>query len=164
MTIREVTVRRLSLTSTKPFATVLAAIETQLGHPDMPAFGVAMAAARGVAEMQRVVDAATSSAGLMEFIRFDLGAILRKEQGDSAPRVVRIVAGNPLIMKEMLKHAHDAGSYAPVTILVDERDGGVCVSYDLMESLLAESGSAEALAVARDLDAKIEKILNAAVA
>jgi uncharacterized protein (DUF302 family) len=164
MTTREVAVRRLTLISAKPFAAVLAAIDAEIGHPDMRAFGAAMTAARDLAEMQRVVDGATSSAGLMEFARFDLGAILRKELGEGAPKAVRIVAGNPLIMKEMLKYAHDAGSYAPVTILVDERDGGVCLSYDLMESLLAGCGSEEALAVARDLDAKVEKIFKAAVA
>jgi hypothetical protein len=41
-------------------------------------------------------------------------------------------------MKEMAKHVPDAGSYAPITILVDERpEGGVRLSYDRMTSLLA---------------------------
>jgi hypothetical protein len=31
-------------------------------------------------------------------------------------------------MKEMAKHVPDAGSYAPVTILVDEREDGVHLS------------------------------------
>jgi uncharacterized protein (DUF302 family) len=84
--------------------------------------------------------------------------------GDRAPKVLRIIAGNPLIMKEMVKHVHDAGSYAPVTILVDERDGGVTVSYDLMESFLAPYENEAALRVARELDAKVTKILTSAVA
>ena len=62
-------------------------------------------------------------------------------------------------MKEMVRHAPDAGSYAPVTVLVDERPDGVHLSYDRMASLLAPSGNPEALAVARDLDAKIENLL-----
>ena len=62
-------------------------------------------------------------------------------------------------MKEMVKHVPDAGFYAPVTILVDERPDGVHVSYDKMESYLLTDGSREALTVARDLDAKIRTLL-----
>jgi hypothetical protein len=38
--------------------------------------------------------------------------------------------GNPLIMKQTVKLTPDAGSYAPVTILLDERADGVNLSYD----------------------------------
>jgi len=72
---------------------------------------------------------------------------------------VRFMIGNPLIMKEMAKHVPDAGSYAPVTILVDERPDGVHLSYDKMASLLAPYGNPKALAVTRDLDSKIESLL-----
>jgi len=96
----------------------------------------------------------------MLFMELDHGAILREESGNDTPKIVRLVIGNPLIMKEMAKHAPDAGSYAPITILVDERpEGGVRLSYDRMASLLAPYGSADALAIARDLDSKIETLL-----
>jgi hypothetical protein len=62
-------------------------------------------------------------------------------------------------MKEMAKHVPEAGSYAPITVLVDERNDGVHLSYDRMASLLAPYGSMEAIAVARDLDSKIENLL-----
>jgi uncharacterized protein (DUF302 family) len=88
-----------------------------------------------------------------------LGAILRRETGSDMPRITRFVVGNPLIMKEMVKHVPDAGSNAPVTILMDERPDGVYVSYDKMESCLWPYGSSEALAVARNLDAKITTLL-----
>jgi hypothetical protein len=67
-------------------------------------------------------------------------------------------------MKEMAKHVPDAGSYAPVTVLVDERAVGVHRSYDKMERLLAPYGNRDALEVARELDRKIEKILQQAAA
>ena len=57
----------------------------------------------------------------MSFVQFDHGSIVRKETGSDRPRMVRLVIGNPLIMKEMAKQVPDAGSYAPVTVLVDER-------------------------------------------
>ena len=65
-------------------------------------------------------------------------------------------------MKEMAKTVPDAASYAPVTILVDERADGVHLSYDSMASLLAPYGSQSALRVAVDLDAKVESLLKAA--
>jgi uncharacterized protein (DUF302 family) len=78
--------------------------------------------------------------------------------------MIRFVVGNPLIMKEMVKHVPDAGSYAPVTVLVDERADGVHLSYDRMASFLAPYANAAALEVARDLDRKVEKILQQAAA
>ena len=76
--------------------------------------------------------------------------------------MIRLVIGNPLIMREMAKHVPDAGSYAPVTVLVDERADGVHLSYDRMASLLAPHNNPEALKVARDLDEKVEALLSAA--
>jgi hypothetical protein len=55
----------------------------------------------------------------MMFMELDHGAILRKESGLDTPKMVRLVIGNPLIMKEMAKRVPDAGLYAPVTVLVD---------------------------------------------
>jgi len=95
----------------------------------------------------------------MMFMELDHGAILRKESELDTPKIVRFLIGNPLVMKEMAKHVPDAGSYAPVTILVDERPDGVHLTYDTMASLLAPYGNADALAVARELDLKIENLL-----
>ena len=95
----------------------------------------------------------------MEFARFDAGEILRKERGGQTPRILRLVVGNPLIMKEMAKAVPDAASYAPVTILVDERSDGVHLSYDSLASLIAPYGSQPAVAVASNLDTKIESLL-----
>jgi uncharacterized protein (DUF302 family) len=159
MNIREVQVQRVSVVSTEPFNQVIARIDAQIGHSDMAAFRKNLSAAKSKAEMEKVVDPVTQPNGIMEFTRFDLSEVLRKESGASTPRIVRIVAGNPLIMKEMVKHVPDAGSYAPVTILIEERPDGVYLSYDRMASYLAPYGNGDALKVARDLDAKIERIL-----
>jgi hypothetical protein len=98
----------------------------------------------------------------MEFARFDIGDVLRKERGGQGPKILRLVVGNPLIMKEMVKTVPDAASYAPTTILVDERADGVHLTYDSMASFLAPYGSEAALAVATDLDAKVEDLLEKA--
>ncbi len=152
-------IERFSVISSKPFEAVLAALEAAVGHPDMAEFFKATDGARTLAELESAVQRGLGRTGLMMFAKFDLGAILRKESGFDAPKIVRLLIGNPLVMKEMVKHVPDAGSYAPVTILLDERPDGVHLSYDRMEGLLAPYGNSDALAVARDLDARIENLL-----
>ena len=125
----------------------------------MKAFRSALAAAATVAELEDVVREAIGSSELMEFARFDAGEVLRKGRDGDGPRILRLLVGNPLIMKEMARTVPDAASYAPVTILVDERADGVHLSYDSMASLLAPYASESALAVARDLDVKVETLL-----
>jgi uncharacterized protein (DUF302 family) len=159
LTILKIEIERLCVTSSKPFDVVVASLEAAIGHPDVVEFFEATRGARTLAELQSVVDKGLGRTGLMMFMKFDHGAILRKETGLDTPKIVRFLIGNPLIMKEMAKHVPDVGSYAPVTILVDERPDGVHLSYDKMTALLAPYGSENALAVARDLDSKIEGLL-----
>jgi uncharacterized protein (DUF302 family) len=159
MKIEKVEVERFSLTSSKPFDGVVATLKSAVGQPDIVEFFNVSRAANSFSELERVVQGALGRTGLMLFAEFDLGAVLRLESGADGPNSMRFVVGNPLIMKEMVKHVPDAGSYAPVTILIDERSDGVHLSYDRMESYLLPYGSAEALAVARNLDAKITTLL-----
>jgi len=142
--------------SSKPFAKVVGAIEAAIGHPEMREFASKVGSAGSWQELETVIH------GFMEFTRFNLGQILAKEQGASAPKIVRLVVGNPLVMKKMAEHVQDAASYAPVTILIDERVDGVHVSYDKMESYLAPYANLAALKVAHELDAKVEAMLTAA--
>lgn len=159
MTIEKVAVDRFSLTSSKPFDTVVAALKSAVGQPDMAEFFKASRAATSFPDLERVVQGGLGRTGFMLFAEFDLGAVLRRKSGSRTPNSMRFLVGNPLIMKEMVKHVPDAGSYAPVTVLVDERPDGVHLSYNRMESYLLPYGSVEALAVARNLDAKITALL-----
>jgi uncharacterized protein (DUF302 family) len=159
MTIRKVEIDRLTVTSSKSFEAVLAAFKAAIGRPDMVEFANAIRDTQTFAELEKTVHQSLGDTGLMMFMEFDQGAILRKQTGLDKPKIVRLVIGNPLIMKEMAMHVPDAGSYAPVTILVDERPDGVHLTYDKMASLLAPYRNMEALAVARNLDSKIETLL-----
>src|SRR6202046_618063 len=159
MTVRKIEIERLSVTSSKLFAAVVSAIKASVGQPEMVEFAKAIRGAGSFSELERKIHAGLGKTGLMLFIELDHVAILRKESGNDTPKIVRLLIGNPLIMKEMAKHVPDAGSYAPITILVDERPEGVRLSYDRMASFLAPYGNADALAVARDLDSKIENLL-----
>ena len=160
--IRKIEIERFSLTSSKAFDQVVAAVDAAIGHPDMADFGRSTHEARSFAELKSAVEKGLSEVGLMLFMRLDHGAVVRKATGSDTPRIIRFVIGNPLIMMEMAKHVPDAGSYAPVTVLVDERPDGVHLSYDTMSSFLAPYRHADALLVARDLDKKVENLLRQA--
>ncbi len=162
--LRKIEVERFSVTSSKPFEKVLAAVSEAVGHPDMAEFGRSTHQAHSFAELKRAVEKGLSKTGLMLFMQLDQGAVVQKETAQDTPRIIRLLIGNPLIMKEMAKHVPDAGSYAPVTVLVDERADGVHLSYDRMASFLAAYGNRDALQVAEDLDNKIETLLREAAA
>jgi uncharacterized protein (DUF302 family) len=157
-----VPLRRVSVVSSRPFDEIVQRLTATIGRPDMNVFHSAIVAARTVGDLEEVVQAAIGPSDLMEFVRFDAGEVLRKERNGQGPKLLRLVVGNPLIMKAMAKTVPDAAAYAPVTILVDERADGVHLSYDSMASLLAPYGSEAALSMARDLDTKIEGLLEMA--
>jgi uncharacterized protein (DUF302 family) len=155
----QVQIQRISIVSCRPFEEVVRRLTATIAHPDITAFRKAIIGATNLADLKEVVQGAIGPSDLMEFVRFDAGEVLRKEQGGQGPKILRLVVGNPLIMKEMAKTVPDAAAYAPVTILIDERADGVHLSYDSMVSLIAPYGSESALLVARDLDAKVEHLL-----
>ena len=150
---------RLRVLSSKPFETVVAAFEAAIGHPDMGVFQREMIAAKTFAELEGLVRRSVGPSGFMEFVRFNLGLVLRKESGQETPKMLRFVIGNPLVMKEMAKHVPDAASYAPVTVLIDERPDGVHLSYDPMVGFLSSYGNLHALKIAQELDSNVERLL-----
>ena len=162
--IRKVDMERFSVTSSKPFDAVVAAIKTSIGHPNMAALWQATQRATTAAELEAAIQPVLGESGLMQFVEFDHGMMVRKGTEHHTSRIIRLVIGNPLIMKEMAKRVPDAGSYAPVTVLVDDRADGVHISYDRMASLLAPYGDRDALSIARDLDFKVENLLTQAAA
>ena len=162
--IRIVEMERFTVISPKRFDDVVAALKAAIGHPDMTEFWQATQRATTAAELEAVIQPAVGESGLMQFVEFDHGMIVRKGTEHHTTRIIRLVLGNPLIMKEMARHVPDAGSYAPVTVLVDERSDGVHISYDRMASFLAPYGNPDALSVARDLDTKVERLLQEAAA
>ena len=164
MSITKLEIERFAVTSSKPFEAVVAALKAGVGRLDLVAFAKVSKSPGTFAELEEVINRDMGKTGLMLFLELDHGGVLRKESGLNTPKIVRLVVGNPLIMKEMAKRVPDAGSYAPVTILVDERVDGVHLSYDRMASFLAPYGNSDALKVAHDLDLKVEKLLNESAA
>jgi uncharacterized protein (DUF302 family) len=165
MSIKKCEIERFSVTSSsRPFEAVVAALKAGVGRLDLVEFAKPSHSADSFAELENVINRVPGKTGLMLFLELDHGAVLREETGLDKPKMVRLVIGNPLVMKEMAKRVPDAGSYAPVTILVDERSDGVHLTYDRMVSLLAPYGNSDALKVAQVLDLKVEKLMNEAAA
>jgi hypothetical protein len=156
---KQIAVERLTIVSSKPFEEILNVIDAAIGHPDARELQKAIATTKTHPEMEALVHQAVGATNLMEFMRFDLGKVIGKGRPGDTSKSVRLLVGNPLIMRQMAELVPDAGSYAPVTILVDERADGVHLSYDRMVSFLAPYKNAEALKIAKDLDLKVETLL-----
>ena len=159
MTTKHLSIERVCYVSRKSLREVLEILDAGVGHPNMNELWQKLFNASTVSEVDEIMLSAVGSSGLIEFLRFDHGGIVHKGGSKSAPVNVRLVVGNPSIMRRMVEHLPDAGSYAPVTILIDERPDGTHISYDRMASFLQTYSNEEALKVARDLDAKVEKLL-----
>jgi hypothetical protein len=164
MTTKQVVVERVTFVTNRSFEEVLELLDKGIGRKNFGELRRRMDEAATFEEFSSIIHGAVGSADLMEFMRLDLGASIGRDPAAKAYKIVRIIAGNPLIMKQMVEHAPDAGSYAPVTILVYEQADGVLVSYDTMASYLASSSSEKALQVAKDLDTKVLRLLKDATA
>jgi hypothetical protein len=159
MTITEIPTERFSIVSTKSFADVVASINAAVGHPNMSQLFQAIAAAKTYPEVEEIVAKVTGPTGLMEFMRFDMGAVINKGKPAPQRNSIRFLIGNPVTMRKMAEHIADAATYAPITVLVDERPDGVHLSYDRISTSLAPYGNATASAVATELDRNVETIL-----
>lgn len=163
MSIRQLTVERLSLISDKPFESVLDAVRGGIGHPDMNKLWEDIWSADSFQRVESIVKPVLGPTGLMQFGEFDDGRFIRKDRGEGTPQSMRLLIGNPLIMKQMTELVPDAAAYAPVTILIDEREGKVHVSYDRMASLLSVYTNPGVKKIAQALDAKIETLMRTAL-
>ncbi len=162
VTTKQINVKRVCFVSQKPFREILEAIAGAVGHPKMDELWKKIFMARTVDEVDEIMRKVVGPSGLIEFLRFDHGGIIHKGKAGNAPGMLRLVVGNPSIMRRMAERVPDAGSYAPVTILIDERPDGTHLSYDRMTSFLETYGNGEVLVVAKELDAKVETLLASA--
>jgi uncharacterized protein (DUF302 family) len=155
--------RRHVFDSERPFASVLDGILGGISQPDIGQLFSKLAASTSYEQVSSLVRQAQGSAGLMVFLQLDLDSVLtldpRAPDWDGR-RLVRLIAGNPVTMGEMTRHVADAGSYAPVTILIQQMpDGGTRVAYDTVASAIAPYHDAAASEVAQQLDAEVLVLL-----
>jgi uncharacterized protein (DUF302 family) len=163
MRVTQMTVERISMSSDKPFDAVLTAIREGIGRPDMNKLWEEIWSAGSFQRAEAIVSAVLGPTGLMQFGEFNDGDFIRKDMGTGTPQAMRLLIGNPLIMKQMTELVPDAAAYAPVTVLIDEREGRVQVSYDRMASLLSVYRNPGATKIAEGLDGKIETLIGNAL-
>jgi len=166
--VLDVQVRRHVFDSERPFPDVLDAIFGGISQPDIePLFGK-LAASNSYEQFSSLVRQAQGSAGLIRFMELDLDRAFTlhpqaRDRDRAGRRLVRLIAGNPVTMGEMTRHVADAGSYAPVTILVEEKPaGGTRVAYDTVASAIAPYRDAAASQVAQRLDTEVLELLHQA--
>src|SRR6202165_6231489 len=118
MPVRKVEVERFSLTTARPFESVVSSLKSSIGQLDLAVFASASKSSGTFAELEEVINRNMGESGLMLFLEFDHGAVVRKATGLAKPKIMRLAIGNPLVMKEMAKDVPEAGPYAPVALLV----------------------------------------------
>jgi len=164
--VLQVPIRRYTIESERPFADVLGGIFGGISRPDIGTLFSDLEASTSYEQFSSLVQQAQGSAGLMRFWQLDLDVALTLDpqaQDQAGCRLVRLIAGNPVTMGEMTRHVADAGSYAPVTILIQELpDGGTRVAYDSVASAIAPYYDAAASEVARRLDTEVLTLLREA--
>ena len=152
--------------SERPFDGVLDGIFDGISQPDIGQLFSKLAASTSYEQFSSLVRQAQGSIGLMVFLQLDDDSVLTLDP--QAPdwdgrRLVRLIVGNPVTMGRMTRHVADAGSYAPVTILIQQMpDGGTRVAYDTLASALAPYHDAAASEVAQQLDTEVVGLLRQA--
>ncbi len=160
--VLDVVVRRHVFDSDRPFQAVLDGIFGGITQPDIGPLLGKLAASTSYEQFSSLVRQVQGSVGLMLFLQLDLDAALAldpRARSQAGQRLVRLIAGNPVTMEQMIRHVPDAGSYAPVTILLQQMPGGTRVAYDSVASALARYHDAAASQVARRLDAEVLGLL-----
>jgi hypothetical protein len=161
--VLDVAVRHHVLTSERPFQVVQDVIYAGISQPDIGALFARLAASTSYEEFTALVRQAQGSAGLFRFLQLDDDHVLALDpqaRHQAGRRLVRLIAGNPVTMGQMTRHLPAAGSYAPVTILLQELPGGgTQVAYDTVASAIAPYGDAAASQVAQRLDTEVLSLL-----
>jgi hypothetical protein len=161
--VLEVLMRRHVFDGERPFDSVLDGIFGGISQPDIGQLFSKLAASTSYEQFSSLVQQAQGSVGLMRFLQLDLDQALTLDP--EAPdwtgrRLVRLIAGNPVTMGQMTRHVVDAGSYAPVTILIEEMlGGGTRVAYDTVASEIARYHDAAVSEVAERLDTEVLGLL-----
>lgn len=116
-------------------------------------------AGRPAEEVRQKLAAFVGPSDFTLFQKLDHGALLQVFANRPA-RATTYVFGNALIAIEMTKHVSSVGLYVPLRLFVEETaPEHVRVTYDFPSATLGQFGSTEVAAVARSLDAKVERLV-----
>lgn len=162
MTQSSVEAVRLRFDSARSCDEVKAALLAQMGAMKPETMTAILQTAKTGEDFERELRPFIGKSGFTLLAEFDHSRWLSL-YGISA-RVVRLIFGNPTIAITMIRHDLTAALFAPVEVLLFDRvDGSGCsVVYDLPSSLMQAHRTAEFLAAAESLDAKLQALVSQA--
>jgi uncharacterized protein (DUF302 family) len=153
ITQQTIQVEHVRIEAAKPFADVKAALEDLVPPLDPGILGLLQ---RG--ETERARSELERLPALSIFDSRDHGALLRI--AGQSRKAVQYEIGNPLTATRMTQHQLPAALYAPLRVDLYENEAGHAVfEYDRPSSLFGQFGDERVTAVARELDASLERVL-----
>ena len=153
ITQRRIQIEHVRIEAAKPFEAVKAALE-ELVPPLDPAIPEALRQG----DIERAKEALQRGPDLAIFSARDHGGLLRI--AGLARKAVQYEIGNPLTATRMTQHQLPASLYAPLRVLLYESEAGHAVfEYDRPSSLFGQFADERVTAVARELDAGLERVL-----
>ena len=156
MSRHTVEVSHVIIESTNPFTDVRASLEVLVPpiDPEIPAL-----LADGITD--RLKQRLEAAPELSIFLSREHGALLRIY--GNAQHAVQYEIGNPLTASTMTRWDLAAGLYAPLRVVLYEKDdGGSRFEYDLPSSLFGQFGDERITGVGRGLDVALARVLSAA--
>ena len=152
-TQRRIQIEHVRIEAAKPFEAVKAALEELV-----PPLDPAILEALRQGDIERAKEARQRGPELAIFSARDHGGLLRI--ADLARKAVQYEIGNPLTATRMTQHQLPASLYAPLRVVLYESEAGHAVfEYDRPSSLFGQFGDERVTAVARELDASLERVL-----
>ena len=153
-TIRlQVQIEHVRIEAAKPFEAVKAALEDLV-----PPLDPAIPEALRWGDIVRANEALLHGPELAIFSARDHGGLLRT--AGYARKALQYEIGNPLTASRMTQHQLPASLYAPLRVVLYESESGHAVfEYDRPSSLFGQFGDERVTAVARELDASLERVL-----
>jgi uncharacterized protein (DUF302 family) len=156
MTKQTIAVEHIRIVSAKSFADVRAALERSVPHLDP---GLVKALDNG--DVQRADREMKEGPELSIFLVRDHGALLKI--ADKTRNALQYDIGNPVTASLMTRHRLPAALYAPIRVVLYENDTGHGVfEYDQPSTTFGQFGDERVTAVARGLDAALERALSGA--
>jgi hypothetical protein len=155
VTERVLRVEHMKIETTKKFADVEAALERGVPRLD-PAIGEALANG----DEQRATELERGSP-LFIFLKRNHGVLLNAV--GQHRKALQYEIGNPHTASKMTRYRLPAGLYAPLRVfLYEDEKGNSIFEYDKPSSLFGQFDDEQVLAVARGLDAALERALRQA--
>ena len=156
MSRRTVEVAHVIIDSEKPSAEVRASLESLIPQIDEE---IPLLLSDGMTD--RLKQRLEAAPEISIFLKRDHGALLGF-YGD-ARDAVQYEIGNPLTASTMTRYQLSAALYAPLRVVVYEKDdGGSRIEYDLPSSLFGQFGDERVTEVAHGLDVALSRALSLA--